>query len=529
MCSQIEETIKFPFECFASKFRFRRFENHPSKNDEMGTEGKQRLFSNKGKGRTGEIGPRSGRAKRGGGSVAVDSYRLWTITVATCDWPEDGGPQQRAFGTVWDVRTRGRGRCDGTSPAFCEEINACARAVRTTECSISSSRPRLASGCISPAFLAAEPFNPQAAMPAKTPKREWSKRPKPKAPTLSLGSSGGACRRLHPSVKDHSVGEDHFEALDEAEIADIVTRAREFLEERGASQEEELFEVLGPRQAQRVQVSFGSLVACLTRQPGFHVICEGECSRVYYRDPKQYDATRTASAQSSLATTPASLVPDSGLLDASSEGSLIEARAVAAVGSGRASPSGSSGSGSYASAMDKQEEERRNACTQTTFDEETLSHWQPRSTRVTCGTQTSPWDSAEGVRGHLRTLHILWMGRAILIREEKCLVSTGGIDFFGHIPVFQEKEVDNGLRSEEQEQQGILSSSSLSGEATVAGACLRNTGVEEGSCQEDSLSVATNEESLLVRAIGSRHEPVALPAKLQGEVLSGGCWLSLSP
>ncbi|XP_077557548.1 uncharacterized protein LOC144172803 isoform X3 [Haemaphysalis longicornis] len=432
------------------------------------------------------------------------SYRLWTITVATCDWPEDGGPQQRAFGTVWDVRTRGRGRCDGTSPAFCEEINACARAGRTTECSISSSRPRLASGCISPAYLAAEPFNPQAAMPAKTPKREWSKRPKPKAPTLSLGSSGGACRRLHPStrpqvgggsdadgnvtvwpcheqlpVKDHSVGEDHFEALDEAEIADIVTRAREFLEERGASQEEELFEVLGPRQAQRVQVSFGSLVACLTRQPGFHVICEGECSRVYYRDPKQYDATRTASAQSSLAPTPASLVPNSGLLDASSEGSLIEARAVAAVGSGRASPSGSSGSGSYASAMDKQEEERRNACTQTTFDEESPSRWQPRSTRVTCGTQTSAWDSAE-----------------------------------------EEKEVVNGLRSEEQEQQGILSSSSLSGEATVAGACLRNTGVEEGSCQEDSLSVATNEESLLKRAIGSRHEPVALPAKLQGEVLS---------
>lgn len=181
-------------------------------------------------------------------------------------------------------------------------------------------------------------------MPAKTPKREWSKRPKPKPPTFSLNSSACARAGLQPStqlqveggsdadrngtvwsrheqspVKHHSECEDHWEVLGEDEIADIVTRAREFLEERGASQEEELLKVLSPRQARRVQASSGSLVACLARQPGFHVFCEGGCAYVYYRDPKQYDATCTASAQSSVAPAPASLIPNSGcVLDAAS-------------------------------------------------------------------------------------------------------------------------------------------------------------------------------------------------------------------
>lgn len=112
--------------------------------------------------------------------------------------------------------------------------------------------------------------------------------------------------------------------------------------------------------------------------------------------------------------------------------------------------------------MDKQEEERRNACTQTTYDEEELGCWQLPCTRITCGTQTSAfWYCAE-----------------------------------------EEQEVASGFGLEEQEQRGIHSSS-------LAGACLRDNGVEEGPSADEK------------HAVESRHMPFALPAKLQGNVPRG--------
>lgn len=103
------------------------------------------------------------------------------------------------------------------------------------------------------------------------------------------------------------------------DVADIVKRAREFLEEHGPSQEEDLCRALGARRARRVWASFGSLAAWLSRQPGFHPTCEGEHSYVYYLDPRDCDGPSGGNARSSKASPPAALVPDRGRQNASSD------------------------------------------------------------------------------------------------------------------------------------------------------------------------------------------------------------------
>lgn len=367
-------------------------------------------------------------------------------------------------------------------------------------------------------------------MSARTPKRGSNKRSKPRPLAHSLGSSSGGRANLHSKqpqvgggsdadenvagcsrreqlpVKDHLMDKDH-EVLTEGDIGVIVRRAREFLEEHGPSQEEELARAVGPRLVHGMRASFGSLVACLTRQPGFHLVSEGEYSYVYYLQSEEYEVT-------------------------SSRGALVETRGV---GVGDASPSSSSGSGSYASALDKQEEERvecRNACTQTAF-----SGTQSQSDQVMCGTQTASCYSREEMEEMLEKYK---QERRLLVARIACLQADFGqveehVDVEGQQAAShtitppesdEEEESANGSCSEEKEQEGS-NSSSLS-EGGVPGACLREKVVEEASrqavwppCKEDPLTICTEEDSLHETAVGLRHKPAAPLVKLQAEALNG--------
>lgn len=410
-------------------------------------------------------------------------------------------------------------------------------------------------------------------MPAKTPKRERSsKKSKPKAPALSFGSSsaneqpskqlqGGAggsdadgnatgwpCHE-QLSVGDHS-GTMDDEALTEADIAEVVRCAREFLEKQGPSQEEELCKVLSPRRMRRMQASSESLAACLARQPGFNLIREGDCSYVYYVGLEEHDVACGASVSSSETSPPPTPVPDSSLLNAaSSAGALVEARAAAA-GSERASPCSSGVFGSYASALDEQVEERgegesRNASTQTAFDEEVTLNggWHSQVGRVTCGTQTTgEWDSSEKLTW-LEEMKKWQLERRILLARIACLEGASSLAkelqpdveddptvSHSRPPVEQPRQdegVANSSSSQKQGQEGSHSPSYLSGEAAVAGACLMEDAVEKGSreavcppCQEDSPTAGTNEKASVEAAVGTKHETPAAPSKLQGEVMN---------
>lgn len=210
------------------------------------------------------------------------------------------------------------------------------------------------------------------------------------------------------------------EVLTQADLADIVSRCREFLEERGPSQEEEICgKVLGPHKASLVRTAFGSLASFLAQQPGFHHTLEGDYSFLYFMEPDEEEEGEQGDATNSSSLSPSSasdLFPDDH-----SEDGPAEAGGVAEEGdgpqSGRdATPCGRSSSSSsltsYMSALDEWEEERKDACTQTEEHEE-------EETSPSCG--RCQWHSAQEEGKHDGQTQTSCLDTALLVEEEQRL------------------------------------------------------------------------------------------------------------
>ncbi|KAH7977990.1 hypothetical protein HPB49_004124 [Dermacentor silvarum] len=71
----------------------------------------------------------------------------------------------------------------------------------------------------------------------------------------------------------------------ESDVEDISKQLREFLHEKGPSQEDDLVEAFRPSQAQLILATYGTLSAFLDRCPGFHVEHEDLYSFIYYKEP----------------------------------------------------------------------------------------------------------------------------------------------------------------------------------------------------------------------------------------------------
>ncbi|KAH7981106.1 hypothetical protein HPB49_021626 [Dermacentor silvarum] len=78
-------------------------------------------------------------------------------------------------------------------------------------------------------------------------------------------------------------------ALPESNVVDIVKQLREFLQENGPSEEEDLLKALSLSKAQRIIQVYGTLTAFLDRHPGFRVIHEHLYSFIYYQHPDDQD------------------------------------------------------------------------------------------------------------------------------------------------------------------------------------------------------------------------------------------------
>lgn len=91
-------------------------------------------------------------------------------------------------------------------------------------------------------------------------------------------------------VEDVPVDEEpEFQALTDADVADIVRQLRDFLQENGPSQEDDLLKVLSPQQARQVLSEYSTLANFVDRHPGFRQLHEELHSFLYYQDPEDDD------------------------------------------------------------------------------------------------------------------------------------------------------------------------------------------------------------------------------------------------
>ncbi|KAH7981222.1 hypothetical protein HPB49_022446 [Dermacentor silvarum] len=86
-------------------------------------------------------------------------------------------------------------------------------------------------------------------------------------------------------------------ALTESIVVDTVKQLREFLQENGPSQEEDLLKALSFSKARRIIEVYGTLTRFLDRHPGFRVIHEHLYSFIYYQTPDDQDDEWDCSSQ----------------------------------------------------------------------------------------------------------------------------------------------------------------------------------------------------------------------------------------
>ncbi|KAH7974869.1 hypothetical protein HPB49_020593 [Dermacentor silvarum] len=93
------------------------------------------------------------------------------------------------------------------------------------------------------------------------------------------------------------IGEEHVivrekpepKALTESNVEDVVKQLREFLQENGPSQEEDLLKALSPSKAQQIIEVDSMLTIFLDLPLGFGVLHEHLCSFIYYQHPDDED------------------------------------------------------------------------------------------------------------------------------------------------------------------------------------------------------------------------------------------------
>ncbi|XP_077524889.1 uncharacterized protein LOC144136441 isoform X2 [Amblyomma americanum] len=83
--------------------------------------------------------------------------------------------------------------------------------------------------------------------------------------------------------------ESEYQVLTDADVADIVRQLRDFLQENGPSQEDDLLKVLSAQQARQVLSEYSTLANFVDRHPGFRQLHEELHSFLYYQDPEDDD------------------------------------------------------------------------------------------------------------------------------------------------------------------------------------------------------------------------------------------------
>ncbi|KAH7980995.1 hypothetical protein HPB49_020690 [Dermacentor silvarum] len=177
-------------------------------------------------------------------------------------------------------------------------------------------------------------------------------------------------------------------ALTESNMVDIVKQLREFLQDNGPSQEDDLLKALSPSKAQQIIEVYGTLTAFLDRHPGFRVLHEHLYSFVYYQHPEDDECDRSFLVHDGAST-------GSFLASTSDSGRQYKVACDDESRSARASSSSSSYYSDDSSYGDDKQEKRqmKNGWTQVP----SLPRWESRALQAvpeTCNAeaQTHGWD-----------------------------------------------------------------------------------------------------------------------------------------